>query len=489
MRRDILVGLFILAGASQGLAAEATSDEAQRLVDVFHKYLGTPRAGEADFVRAEPQGEAYRVSIGLEQFARPLEPLGVTIDAAEVSFVVSPLPDGTWHVGDIVMPSPLTMHIGEGQTTSRWENVHFDGVFDPVLAGFTRFEETIGATDSETSGPNAEGAVHYGEQTIRGTATAADAGAVNVAVQQTLKDFVTHESVTPPSMDQASPLPPSFELSYGVDSGTADVAVDALQGPKLLDLWAYAVAHAGENPPALDNAEIKQRLSDLLPLYQRMKESAALKGLRVETPFGAFGVEDLSGGVALTGISSNGDMQLSLKLAGPSYPEEAAPPWVKQLVPTELELGFGLAGFNLDAPVRQLIEQLDVSKKPMLEQADIVAAAALAMPEGGAKFTLQPGHIDGPLLGVTFDGELTLTMSGATGSVEVTATGLDRAMASLKEVSNDPLAEKAVALLALAQAFGQPTDNGATHFLFEANEDGSITVNGQPLKPPSGQPL
>ncbi len=239
----------------------------------------------------------------------------------------------------------------------------------------------------------------------------------------------------------------------------------------------------------LDNAEIKHRLSDVLPLYQRLKESAALKGLRVETPFGAFGVDDLSGGVEMTGISSNGDMQFLLKLAGPSYPEEAAPPWMKQLVPTELEFGFELAGFNLDAPVRQLIEKLDVSKKPMLEQADIVAAAALAMPEGGAKFTLKPGHIDSPLLGVTFDGELTLTMLGANGSIDVTATGLDSAVASLKDVSNDPLADKAVALLALAQAFGQPTDDGATHFLFEAKEDGSITVNGQPLKPPSGQPL
>ena len=122
MRRDILAGLCILAGASQGLAAEATSEEAQRLVDVFHKYLGMPRAGEADFVRAEPQGEAYRLSISLSQLARPFESFGVSIDAAEVSFVVRPLPDGTWQVSDIIMPSPLTMHMGEAQTTAHWEN-------------------------------------------------------------------------------------------------------------------------------------------------------------------------------------------------------------------------------------------------------------------------------------------------------------------------------------------------------------------------------
>jgi hypothetical protein len=489
MRRAILAGLCILAGASQGLAAEATSEEAQRLVDVFHKYLGTPRAGEADFVRAEPQGEVYRLSISLSQLARPFESFGVSIDAAEVSFVVRPLPDGTWQVSDMIMPSPLTMHTGEAQTTTRWDGVHFDGIYDPALAGFTRFDETIGASDSETTGPNAEGAAHSGEQTIRGSASAADAGGVNFTMQQTLQSFLTRQSVTPPATDQASPLPPSFELSYGIDSGTADWTADALQVPKLLDLWSYAVAHASEDPQALDNAEIKNRLLDLLPLYHHMEESAALKGLRVETPFGTFGVSDLSGGAAFTGFATNGAMQFSLKLSGLSYPQEETPPWVQQLAPSELELAFDLSGFDLDAPARQLIEQLDLNRKPVVEQADMVAAAALAMPEGGVKFTLKPGHVSGSLIGVTFSGELTLTMSGPIGSIDVTATGLDTAVASLTKHSDDPAAGKALALLTLVQAFGQQTGDGATHYSIEAKEDGSIAVNGQPLKPPSGQPL
>ena len=489
MRRDILVGLFILVGACQGLAAEATSAEAQRLVDVFHKYLGMPRAGEADFVRAEPQGEAYRLSISLSQLAHPLESFGVTIDAAEVSFVVRPLADGTWQVSDILMPSPLAMHMGEAQTTAHWENLRFDGVYDPAITGFSRFDETIGATDSETTGPNQEAAAHYGEQTFQGSASAADAGGVNVAVQQTMQDFVTRESVTLPATDQASPLPPSFELSYGVDSATADWTVDALQAPKLLDLWAYAVAHAGEDPQALDNTEIKTLLSDLLPLYQRMEESGALKGLRVETPFGVFGAADLSGGAALTGFVSDGDLQFSLKLSGLSYPEEGTPPWVQELAPAELELAFDLAGFNLDAPTRQLIEKLDVNRKPVLEQADLVAAAALAMPESGLKLTLKPGHVSGSLIGVTFGGELTLTMSGPIGSINVTATGLDAAIASLSKHSDDPTAGKALAFLTLVQAFGKQAGDGAMHYSIEAKDDGSITVNGQALKPPSGQQL
>ncbi len=346
MRRNILFVSCLLASVSQGFAAEATHDGAQRLVDVFHKYLGMPRAGEADFVRAEPAGETYRLSIALNQLARPFEPLGFKIDPAEISFVVKPLADGTWQVSDLLFPSPLTMHIKNATTTTRVDGLHFDGIYDPALASFVQLNETFTATDSQTSGPNAEGASHSGEQTVQSTASAAGDGAVNVAMQQTLRDIVTRQSITPPHTDSASPLPPTFDLSYGVDSGTSGWTFNALEGSKLLDLWAYAVARAQESPPTLENQEIKKRLTDLLPIYQRIEEKTALKGLRVETPFGAFGVEDLSGGGALTGIVSSSELQLSMKLAGLSYPEDVAPPWTKQLVPTDLEFGIDLSGFQ-----------------------------------------------------------------------------------------------------------------------------------------------
>ena len=115
MQRAIFLSLCILANGGQSLAAEATAEEARRLVDVFHRYVGMPRAGQADHVRAEPQGEAYRVSIDFDVLASPLAPLGFTLEAAEVSFLTKPLPDGTWAVSEFMLPNPMTIAM-PGQT-------------------------------------------------------------------------------------------------------------------------------------------------------------------------------------------------------------------------------------------------------------------------------------------------------------------------------------------------------------------------------------
>src|SRR5436190_1378150 len=98
MRRAISFAFCLLAGVGQAAAAATTSEGAQGLVEIFHRYLGPPRAGEADFVRAEPVGDAYRLTIDLDQFAHPLESLGFTLDSAELSWLAQPLGDGTWHV-------------------------------------------------------------------------------------------------------------------------------------------------------------------------------------------------------------------------------------------------------------------------------------------------------------------------------------------------------------------------------------------------------
>ncbi len=100
-----------------------------------------------------------------------------------------------------------------------------------------------------------------------------------------------------------------------------------------------------------------------------------------------------------------------------------------------------------------------------------------------------PGHINSPLLNLEFAGAMTLTTAGATGSFDVTAKGLDRAVASLKDMSDDPTAGKVLAFLTLAQTFGEQSGDGSTHFLIERKDDGSVTVNGKPLMPPPGQPL
>ncbi len=485
MRRAFFVGLCLLGGASHGFAAEATSEEAQRLVGLFHQYLGTPQAGEPDFVTVEPQGDAYRVTLDLPELARPFEPLGLAIDEAKLSLAVEPLPDGTWRVSDVGMPSPLTARFGETKVTYRWDGVTIDGVFDPALGAFTHWDNTIASTNTSSKGPSAQSEMQAGEQVIKGSATDDGNGAADVTMQLTGQDLTMHQTVTSP--DISPDVAAMFDLSYDVNGIEGDVSVDSLEAAKLNALWAYGMSQ--RNASSHDNQEIRELLTGLLPIYRHLQESGTLHGLRISTAMGEFGVQEASGSLALPGIIPDGEADIALKLAGGSYPQELVPAWAQRFVPDEVQLAFNVSGFNLDAPARRLISQLDVNASPPLDKATLADALALLTPEGNARLTLAPSSITSSLLTLRLGGEMTLDAAAPTGSLEITAVGLGDAIAAVSGAAGDPAATQVLGILGLAQALGKPTSDGATYFLIEMKEDGSVSVNGQTMGQAPGKSL
>ena len=111
------------------------------------------------------------------------------------------------------------------------------------------------------------------------------------------------------------------------------------------------------------------------------------------------------------------------------------------------------------------------------------------MPDGSVELTLGPTGIDGQVLDIQVEGAIKLAKPAPSGSFTITAQGLAAAIAVLQEQPKDPLAQQALGALALVQMYGKPGDNGATIFVIELKEDGSVTVNDQVLKPPTEQAL
>lgn len=491
MRRATFVAFCILAGVGQAAAAGASSEGAQGLVDTFHRYLGPARAGQADFVRAEPQGNAYRLTLDFKEFARPIEALGVSVDSAEMSFLAEPLPDGTWHVSQMQLPTPLTMHIKDNKLSYRFDGFSFDGVYDPALAAFIRFDETIGGMSTETEGPSGRGTAQYGEQHITGTGIAAEGelGAVDATVEQTVGAFSMHQTMSMPPSEDGTPSAPPFDLSYGVESGRGDVSIAGMKALKLLDVWAYVVAHVQPDAPAIASQEIKTLITELLPVFQQLDEKVAVRALKVQSPMGEFGLKDLSGSLALSGIVSSSVFRTTLSFAGPSYPPALVPAWASQLIPESVEFGVNASGLDLDAAARQVIGEIDVTKKPWVEESAWEAALQRAIPEGGIKVTLGPTGIHGPVLDIEVEGEMTVAMAAPTGSFNVTVKGLDAAIGLLKSAGDDPMASQALASLTLFQSWGRQASDGTTFYGIEIKADGEVSVNGQIVKPADGKTL
>ena len=191
------------------------------------------------------------------------------------------------------LPSPLTMHIKDETITYRFDGFSFDGIYDPALAAFVSLDQTIGGMSTETEGPNGKGTAQYGEQhvTSTGIARRAETDAADVTVAQTIGKFSMRQTMAMPSPGEASSPSPQVDLSYGVESGRGDVAVSGLKATKLLELWAYVIAHVQADAPAIENAEIKALLTDLLPVFLQLDEKGAVHALKAETPMGEFGLQ------------------------------------------------------------------------------------------------------------------------------------------------------------------------------------------------------
>ena len=149
-----------------------------------------------------------------------------------------------------------------------------------------------------------------------------------------------------------------------------EATIEGFEAAELLELWAYAVARAQESPPNIDEQEIKTLLAEVLPLFRRLDEGATLRRLARRTPVGEFGMEDISFRMTLPGIVESSGLALSLKFSGPSFPDQLVPPWARDLVPTKLDFGFDVSGFNLDAAARHLLDTFDAERTPPLEEAD-----------------------------------------------------------------------------------------------------------------------
>lgn len=492
MRCIVVVVACLLAGANPISAAEATGEEAQRLVEVFHRYVGTPAAGEADHVRVVPQGETYRVEIDIGQLAKPLEPYGVTFEGADVSFAIQPLPDGTWRVSELTLPSPMTIDIAGEATTYRWEGIRFEGIYDPSLASYLSVDYMIATTSTEARGAVGTATSHIGEQVIRGTASAAADGAVDAEFRQTMTNFVAQQSiVTPVEENSSDPAVPPVEFAYSFEAADMDLAIKAFESAEVLELWADLVALA-ENPDGPDAAgeeRVKERLRSLLPIYRSLDETVTIEDMRVGTSLGEFGVEDIVFTMTLPGIVDDAHTAMTFGLEGPSLPSHIVPQWAGGLVPTALDFGFTLSGFDLDKALRHLIETFDAERLPPFEDSDLATAGELALTEDGVSFKLLPGRIDSPLLDLSYEGELTLAFPQPHGTIAVTATGLDDAIASLDGASGDMTESQVLGFLTVAKMWGRPGADGGIDFVFEINRDGSVTVNGQMLKPAGGTPL
>ena len=482
MRTTVILALGLAAAGAPGVLAApaATQDQADRLKAVFERYLGHPAAGQSGSVTVVPEGQSYRTTIDIRQLMRPLDGFGFSMEPATQSMILTPNDDGTWRVTSDAM-APIVMHVKDQTMTMQTSSYRFDGTYDPKLGVFTDQSTTQDGSSVDQEAPSTTQHRRSGHSVLTEKAVPAEANTATADVHYGLTDTTAQIVMRPPaakSSDEVAPATPPVEFSYAVPSSALDLHIDKLPALKLLDLWAFLVAHPDREALKASQDDLRVLVKAALPLMGGLKESGSAQGLTVKTQLGDFAARSFGGSLDIVDPAGTGKVVSTLTIDGLSVPTATLPAWSTGFLPTSIDLRPTVTGLHIDEATRVLVDDFDVKDGLTPEQS--TAIGHVAWP-GDGKLVLAPSRITSGLLDIRFEGEATIGPTPV-GRVTVTATGLDKAIATLQDAASaDPTAGQALTGLVTAKNLAKPNPDGSLVWVIEASGN-AVTVNGAPLK-------
>ena len=483
MLRPLLLGfaaaaLPILSAA----AAPATPEEAARLSALLDRYVDAPAPGEAPRETVTPKGDGYAVTVDLKRSLAGLDALGVGLDPYTVAMTLTPQPNGTWRVQSDDT-APLAFHVADQSFSLSAKASSFDGTFDPKLRSFSTFKQQQTDAISSRSSPTVAQTSTYPAVTLSGTGAAADGGTVTtaaiVASTGVAGQFVFRPAAPPPAA-AAAPPPGGTALDYRATSTHGDLGVDRLDAAKVLDLWAFFAAHPNRDSVAASQDELKALLRAGLPYLAAFRQGGALDAVSLTTPMGVVTARSVGFALDASGFGGTGKAGLGLTAADLVVPQGQLPSWSAGLVPTAVDLRFGLDGFHAEEAAKAAVDAVDLRKEVIITPEQKEQVGHVFLPDGGT-LTMQPSHIATKMLDLTMNGHAALGAQPG-GEVTVTAKGLDREIAALQaQAATDPGAGQVLSPLVLAKNLAKPNPDGSLAWVI-AFGHGPVTVNGAPLQ-------
>lgn len=478
----ITVAMLSCVGLAPASAAPATPEEAQRLTALFERYVGSGSDPLGAVVTVTPHGESYTARFDLDRLVgRITRAFGETasgLTAGPLVIEMAPQPDARWHVTMDGFP-PIGFAQGQHAFSVLLNSYAFDGVFDPALHAFASSTvRTTGATTRADTprGPLVTRLTDSGLSTSH--AQAAGEGLIDTTGDATLKDLA-YSLADSAGADSSGKQAPAW-LSARIAGITVRSSMTRQPIVALEDLWQFVVAHPSRVALAGEQAAFKAHLRAIVPLSATSTTDLAFAGIAVQSRLGTFAADALTVHVDDSSPQAAGGLFTRLTWAGFVPPADLVPTWAAGLVPTSADLGEGTGPFDSRAGLLKLIDALDLSAdKPLTDaqQADIAAAFRSA----DQRVVIAPSSITTPTVSVRLQGTVHVTSAAPTGDVTVRATGLDKAIDTVRAAAHgDPNAGQAVLALMAAKATAKA--EGPDSYVWQiAGDAAGFTVNGMPL--------
>lgn len=485
------LALLALAGALVtplgAIAFAVDAREADRLRAAFEDYLGRPKAGEPSAVAVTPLGDDYELSIDLDRLAAPLKSPDVALKFGRHVARLAAKPDGTWAWrSDRFDPISWTV---KGQTGRlALEGWRAEGDFSPALATFTRHVGHVDRIVAEQTAPAQDGnpridvrRVDEGLDLAWSAAPAVSGGGVDARLRQTVRSTTE-----------------TFSLSEGVAVGVPDMTATLKIGPTttladlvglrseaVLGLWRHLVAHHDETESTQGQAEIKARLRDLGPLFERLRQTTAIDRVELETPVGFGEIGRIEIGLDAAGATSRGEADLTVSLTGLEIHSLFIPGWASRLVPRDLALHGKASGWDAASALALWLDRADFAAGP-LSDADAAAVLKKLLPTGRVAIDFTGNRVKANDWTLDLDGGIVTGPDGVDGAIVLSARGLESAAAALRDPAAGETGRQAADRIGLAISFAEKRD-GALFWRFEFHGD-DVAVNGRALSGKGGVP-
>jgi hypothetical protein len=487
--RRVFFAVPMLLLASTCLAQTVDERGAARLTDDLARYFSRP-AFDKGVLNVFATRDSYRLTIDLHALLELLPKQdNIQLDFPNYEMRLTPRDHGTWRVeGEPDFGGSFTVHdpsVRQDMTVSL-SGLAFDGVYDPALAYFSSATTSQSRMTITSSDPKQHVEATTGTAIGVVSAVAAPSGGVDLAVRQTITDFVETVDVKNPKAG-ANLAGGKIPVTFRSPNLVVEMTGKGVRSRSFLDLWAFIVANPSDEMLKARQAEFKSLLRAALPVWQRIDGSYRFKDIAVETPMANFGASEIGISVGMDGVSSSGTVDYGISASKLNIPASIVPAWAAPLLPTDVDLHFGGADIALDGVAGKAIDALDLSRDPPIpaEAQNAIRAEFMAhLP----KVVMQRSVVKNGDISVSMEGE----MSWPTGRSDkpdavmtIAVKGYDKITAVLQEAAkSEPEANQAFTGALMAKGFAKTLPDGSLEWKVGVKPDGSVSINGVTIKGP-----
>ena len=474
--KAFLIATTLLQPAS--VWAETPSEAGAKKIEKAMKTYGPRVLYKPGLLRVNPDGDVYRVIFDMAELIEDAVAPMTIKEAPPRVFELNARPDGIWDYNSSG-PFKLTTEYLAADRSANLSVVTdsgvITGVFDPAII-FPR-QADIGFTNGVATLQDARDKLKFGIKDANLSSSVKDLpdGHGNVEATFSMKDVTaTHGTFPQPEVKiSAARIDGSYTL------GKLDLAGLAA----VLSFWQ--VKAPGQDFAALSyiqREDLKALFAKHAPVIDEIGGTVVATDLATSEGGKGFNLERLEYHSRWEGLGARGALVMGAHITNLGIDPGIWPNGIEAILPKEAALNVKVSGFDMGALWKDLGQLRTKNENALLPRDHY---SKILLPNGTVTIDITDSFARSRFYDVTLSGQVQLIRGErerATAQFTVTARDLDGTVKYLQDnAAGAPIFGRFALMAMMMRGFGKSRQDGTMVWEVRFDDDGKVTVNGQPL--------